>query len=49
MFNRCCSRRNMGFDPGMNMEGGCPIMEPQVTNCVEKDFYHEVEHVSPFM
>lgn len=47
MFNRCCSRRNMGFDPGMNMEGGCPIMEPQVTNCVEKDFYHEVEHVIP--
>jgi len=24
-----------------------PIMEPVITNCVEKEFYHEVPHVCP--
>lgn len=44
MFNRnCCQRQNMCCEPRRN----CPVMEPQVTNCVEKEFYHEVEHVIP--
>lgn len=24
-----------------------PIMEPTITNCVEKEFYHEVPHCCP--
>lgn len=38
MFRNCCQRQNT-----------CnrPVMEPTITNCVEKEFYHEVEHVVP--
>lgn len=25
------------------------VIEPTITNCVEKEFYHEVPQVSPFM
>lgn len=41
LFNRCCNRQ-MGM-MGCNrpqMEG--PVMEPTITKCVEKEFYHEV-------
>ena len=31
----CCNREQQ------------PIMEPVVTNCIEKEFYHEVPHVCP--
>ena len=37
----CCCER----EPMMNM--GCPIIEPTITNCVEKKFCHEVEHIVP--
>lgn len=44
----CCGRQNMmggAYDPGFasnqpQME--CPIVEPTTTNCVEREFYHEV-------
>lgn len=43
MFRNCCQRQNMGC-----AQPNCqPIMEPTVTNCVEKEFYHEVEHIIP--
>lgn len=49
----CCGRQNMmggAYDPGFasnqpQME--CPIVEPTTTNCVEREFYHEVPHVCP--
>ena len=33
--NSCCNREQQ------------PIMEPVVTNCIEKEFYREVPHVCP--
>ena len=50
--NQCCGRNqmmNMG-QPMMPMGGnqcGCPIVEPTITKCVEKEFCHEVPHVCP--
>ena len=36
---------------GCQMDRMCfeqqPIMEPVITNCVEKEFYHEVQHCCP--
>ena len=48
--NSCCSRQNMGFNQGMQM--GAPMMEgqviePTITQCCEREFYHEVPHVCP--
>jgi len=34
-----CNRQNMFM--------GEPIMEPVITTCVEKEFYHEVPHICP--
>lgn len=34
--NKCCGRQMPQFDQ--------PVMEPTITNCVEKEFYHEVKH-----
>ena len=57
--NCCCNsgaRQNMmGYGPAPMMMGGMnptPIMEgqviePTITKCVEKEFYHEVPHVCP--
>ena len=45
LFNKCCCNRQ-GY--GMPMGGCCqpemasPVMEPTITKCVEKEFYHEV-------
>ena len=39
MFRNCCQRQNTCCNR--------PVMEPTITNCVEKEFYHEVEHVVP--
>lgn len=44
MFNNRWGMRN-GCGCGCNNQQ--PIMEPVVTNCVEKEFYHEVPHVCP--
>ena len=42
-------KRNCCYN--MNEPRECPkqqtIMEPQITNCVEKEFYYEVPHVIP--
>ncbi len=35
-FNSCCNRQ---------ME--CQIMEPVITKCIEKEFYHQVPHICP--
>ena len=40
------NNRKCGYDMPMN---NCPIMEPTIEKCVQKDIYHEVEQVSPFM
>lgn len=53
LFNRnCCCNRQGGF--GMPMNNACcqprmegPVMEPAITKCVEKEFYHEVPHCCP--
>ena len=39
-FNRiCCYERQV--------EQEQPIMEPVITKCIEKEFYHEVKHCCP--
>lgn len=47
-FNKknCCDRQ-MGY--GMPMQGnmGCPIVEPAINKCIEREFCHDVEHVCP--
>lgn len=51
MFNKNCCRQNFGTQNyGMpNYNVGCcqrqmtqPVIEPTMTNCIQKDFYHEV-------
>ena len=43
--------RNRGCGCGYGRQGGFmeqqPIVEPVITTCVEKEFYHEVPHVCP--
>ena len=40
-FNKnCCGGRQM-----QQMEQ--PIIEPTITKCVEKEFYHDVQHCCP--
>lgn len=55
LFNKkCCCDRQSGFG-GFGGFGGfdgccnqpqmeCPITEPTITKCVEKEFYHQVPH-----
>jgi len=38
-----CNNRNQ-MDYGRQMG---QVIEPTITNCVEKEFYHEVPHVCP--
>lgn len=39
--NNCCNRQNMfGVMQQPMME--CEVVEPTITKCVEKEFYHEV-------
>ena len=42
LFNKCCNRQMgmMGCCDRPQMEG--PVMEPTITKCIEKEFYHEV-------
>lgn len=35
-----CCRQNFN-------QSNCPIMEPVINNCVEREFCHEVKHVCP--
>ncbi len=57
--NCCSSRQNMGFaQPQMGMMQGNQmgmmqpmmegqVIEPTITQCQEREFYHEVPHVCP--
>jgi hypothetical protein len=36
----CCEQQKMCCDPKV-------CYDPGVTNCVEKEFYHEVQHIIP--
>jgi len=50
-FNRRFRQNNM-YGYGMNNMNCCnemerEIIEPTITKCVEKDFFHEVPHVCP--
>lgn len=51
LFNkRCCCQMPQPMPqpgPGMDCCRPQPIMEPTITNCVEKEFYHEVQHCCP--
>ena len=50
MFRGCCNNRQM-MDYGMPFQGqGQPMMEqqvvePTITKCEEKEFYHEIPQV----
>ena len=37
-FNKNCCERQMPSEP---------IMEPVINKCIEKEFYHEVQHCCP--
>lgn len=39
LFNKCC-RQNFGMMNQSMMES--EVIEPTITKCVEKEFYHEV-------
>lgn len=46
MFRKnCCCNRRPCCNKNMQME--CPVTEPVITKCIEKEFYHEVPHVCP--
>lgn len=54
MFNKWgFGRQNCGCQMPMqdNMQQGCScnneVVEPTITKCIEKEFYHEVPHVCP--
>lgn len=44
MFNRNWGR-GCGCEPQMDCCERQPIMETPITNCVEREFYHEVPHI----
>lgn len=44
-FNKRCCQNNMFMGCPKQMED-C-VVEPTITKCVEKEFYHEVPHVCP--
>ena len=49
MFRNCCNRQ-MGYGMGMPMQQPMmesQVVEPTITKCEEKEFYHEVPHVCP--
>jgi len=52
MFNRNCCHKQPRNDFGFygdfnNQQMECPVTEPTITKCVEKEFYHQVPHVCP--
>ena len=40
-------KKNCSFQKGCMPRQNCPIMEPIMTNCVERQFCHEVKHICP--
>ena len=53
MFRKNCCMFGGGMQPQMHdmdccdREPNCPIVEPAINKCVEREFYHEVPHVCP--
>ena len=45
MFNIFNNRCNCGCRPQPQMEN--MVMEPVITKCIEKEYYHEVPHCCP--
>ena len=45
--NRCCEERQMGYGMNNCCMPQCPIVEPAINKCVEREFCHEVPHVCP--
>lgn len=51
LFNRrCCEQQPCCSE--QNNQNGCTriepmVMEPTITNCIERDFYHVVPHCCP--
>lgn len=43
MFNRGCCNRQPNYQPNIMMSN--EVIEPTITNCVEREFFHEVPHV----
>ena len=44
LFGRkCCRPTGCGCNQAPAME--CPVVEPTINKCVEKEFYHEVPQV----
>lgn len=41
LFNNCCKR------DFLNQTMETEVVEPTVTKCIEKEYYHEVPHVCP--
>ncbi len=46
LFNKNCCDRQMEMLDNCCMPG-CPIVEPAINKCVEREFCHEVQHVCP--
>ena len=46
--NKCCDRQ-MGYGMPMQENMGCPIVEPAINKCVEREFCHNVEQDCFFM
>ena len=46
--NNCCDRQ-MGYGIQMQQNMGCPIIEPAINKCVEREFCHEVHQDCFFM
>ena len=48
MFNlNCCQKNNMFRCDCGEREVANQVIEPTITKCVQKDFYHEVPHICP--
>lgn len=53
LFNKNCGcNRQMDFmNQPVNMQPGfagqCPIVEPVINRCIEREFFHEVPHICP--
>lgn len=51
--NNCCNRQ-MGFNTPMmggymDSQMECPVIEPTINKCIEKEFYHEIPQDCFFM
>lgn len=46
--NKCCDRQ-MGYGMPMQENMGCPIVEPAINKCIEREFCHNVEQDCFFM